>query len=305
MQSTNRIGLIAAGISGLVVLLIFGAIVGVRAFLDSIQPSPTEQPTPAVAQPSPTGTPADTSSNDSDGDGLADDIEPLYRTDPNNPDTDGDGTNDGDELSVLRDPTKPGPDDTLQALTDSGHLDQNTYTGRYLALLPSNASRQDILSRDKIEAFIDQERGDLLPSIDLSTIPASDGSGKEAISAYLDSISATQNTKLAVVTSDDITRAFRDSSSTSGAQSLAMISNQLDSNLTLLKSVKTPAETLELQQKLLEASQSLRDNVKLLENMRNDFIGGLVGAKNIEDLGPVFQDIAKQITTLENKYNLD
>jgi len=45
---------------------------------------------------------------DSDGDGLTDDMESMYGTDVNNPDTDGDGFSDGDEINGGYDPLVPG-----------------------------------------------------------------------------------------------------------------------------------------------------------------------------------------------------
>lgn len=50
---------------------------------------------------------------DIDQDGLCNDEEPIYRTDPLNKDTDGDGFLDGEEIASGRDPIKPGPDDLL------------------------------------------------------------------------------------------------------------------------------------------------------------------------------------------------
>jgi len=50
---------------------------------------------------------------DSDGDGLKDWEETLWKTDPQNRDTDEDETPDGEEVQVGRDPVKPGPDDKL------------------------------------------------------------------------------------------------------------------------------------------------------------------------------------------------
>ena len=55
----------------------------------------------------------DLAQKDSDGDGLADWEETLWKTDPKNPDTDGDGTNDGDEVKLKRNPLISGPDDAL------------------------------------------------------------------------------------------------------------------------------------------------------------------------------------------------
>lgn len=51
---------------------------------------------------------------DSDGDGLKDWEERLWRTDSNHPDTDGDGTSDGDEVVAERDPAVAGPNDSLK-----------------------------------------------------------------------------------------------------------------------------------------------------------------------------------------------
>lgn len=53
------------------------------------------------------------SCSDIDKDGLCDNEEPIYRTDPLNPDTDGDGFLDGEEVASGHNPTKPGPDDLL------------------------------------------------------------------------------------------------------------------------------------------------------------------------------------------------
>ncbi len=51
---------------------------------------------------------AETGSNDTDGDGLDDAQESLYRTDPRRADTDGDGHTDGDEVENGYDPLGPG-----------------------------------------------------------------------------------------------------------------------------------------------------------------------------------------------------
>jgi len=55
---------------------------------------------------------------DSDGDGLFDWEEVLWKTDKNNPDSDGDGTFDGEEVAAGRNPTRTGPNDELQRELD-------------------------------------------------------------------------------------------------------------------------------------------------------------------------------------------
>ncbi len=52
--------------------------------------------------------PGISSGDDSDQDGLNDEMEEFYGTDPNNPDTDGDGHNDGNEVSRGYNPLLPG-----------------------------------------------------------------------------------------------------------------------------------------------------------------------------------------------------
>ncbi len=55
---------------------------------------------------------------DSDQDGLSDQEEAIYKTDPQNPDTDGDGYSDGTEVQSGYDPLKPAPDDRLPSATE-------------------------------------------------------------------------------------------------------------------------------------------------------------------------------------------
>ncbi len=54
---------------------------------------------------------------DTDGDGLKDWEEALWKSDIQNPDTDGDGTRDGDEVREGRDPAKAAPGDEIAAGT--------------------------------------------------------------------------------------------------------------------------------------------------------------------------------------------
>lgn len=83
--------------------------------------------------------------SDIDSDGLCDDEEPIYRTDPLNKDTDGDGFLDGEEVASGRDPTEPGPNDLL---------------------LPENNS-QSLNITDKVSALITGAfyAGDLNPDV--------------------------------------------------------------------------------------------------------------------------------------------
>ncbi len=62
-----------------------------------------------------------TDPNDSDGDGLSDDDEVGWGTDPANSDSDGDGLSDGDEVNVY-DTNPANPDDDGDGLSDSNEI---------------------------------------------------------------------------------------------------------------------------------------------------------------------------------------
>lgn len=301
MASINRLGIIVAAVSALTVLLIFGIIAGVRTLISTQEPE-SEVTNSVVATPAPEQLVATT---DSDSDGLADEIEPIYRTDPNNPDTDRDGTSDGDELLQLRDPITAGPEDTLAALNEVGEIDTSTYTGRYIATFTPDASQAEVLSSERLEAFIEQERQTLAPSALTPQVQTTTETGAAAIETYLAAIASSHNDEIVAVTSEDITEALRIYLAERDRAPLDTVVQNLESNLAVLQDIQAPEEAAELHGQLLAASEALLENTKLLQSMKEDFVGGLVGAKNIEEIGAEFNDIADQITALETKYGLE
>lgn len=241
---------------------------------------------------------------DSDGDQLPDQYESLYRTDKNNPDSDGDGTNDLDEITNGRDPAVAGVLDEVKPITGPGVTDQSTFTGKYLSQLPEETDRDQILNQERLEAFVNLNKGLLVPSIAPTAIKTTTDSGKEAIQAYLQNIASSHNKELFAVTNSDIEVALT-ARLRNQPQPLDDIEGKLEKNAVALQAVATPAETVALHQKLVGASQALHENVKLLQNTPQDFVGGLIASKNIEALGTVFQEIAQEIAALEQKYELE
>lgn len=184
-------------------------------------------------------------------------------------------------------------------------IQPKTYTEKYLASLPTDLPRDQVLNKDKIAAFVEQQKGSLLPEIATDSIVTSPAKGKKAIAAYLDNISASKNTSIKAISSEDIQQAYQKYyADPQHSPELPALGKSLEQNVAALKLVAAPSEVFELHRQLLASSQALVDNVILLENTPTDFIGGLIGAKKIEDLGPVFQSIADSIKQLETKYKL-
>lgn len=297
MNTINRLGLIVAGITVAIITVGYISYLGVSKLL--VKNDPISQPSP---QPQSVEEIVD-SSKDSDSDGLPDLVENLYRTDPNKTDTDEDGTNDGDEIALGRDPAKKGPDDKSQdIITGLETVPTDTYTKKYLSTLPANLPRENVIEKERLEAFIEQEKGVLLPQV---TVKTTKDSGKEAIQTYLEAISA-NNPDITAISSTDIENAYRDYYSTPKTSTdLPNILESLKKNASVLANIQVPAEAKALHEKLLAASQALAGNTELLINITNDFVGSLIGAKNIELLGPIFNSIAEDVVALEKKYQLN
>lgn len=303
MPSTNRLGIKVALITLLVFIALYGGYRGVKKLVLSDSKNASNEEAPL---PSNTLEPQDNFSIDSDNDELPDLVENVYHTDPSRPDTDSDGTLDGKEVSLGRDPLTPAPNDLIKdILTGDKVSQQDTYTAKYLATLPTDLPREDVLNKDKIAAFVEQEKGSILPEVSSASIKTTSETGGEAIESYLNSISSVHNPGIKAVSSTDIDTAFKAYySSPTTSTALKELRIALEQNIVALQKITPPQEALALHTKLLAASQALVDNVKLLERMPEDFIGGLIGAKKIEELGSVFQSISEEVIKLEEKYKL-
>lgn len=298
----NRLGFKAASVTALALVAVFGLYWGGRTLFFS--PGQTPE---LARQDGPGPTPL----LDDDGDGLPNAYEDMYRTDPARTDTDTDGVSDRDELTRGTDPTIPAPNDAVKPITGGQALQSGgqvagiqTYTQQYLATLPADVPREEILNQTRLEAFIATHRGELLPTLPEGAVLRNSETGKDAISAYLDMISSFQNKQLHQVTNEDIEAAF---SSQLQLNSLPMdtIVAHLDQNNKVLKTIPAPAEVADMHEKLLRSTTALHRNVMALRDINQDFVGGLVAVKNIDELGPLFTEIATSITELEAKYGLE
>ncbi len=303
MQQNNKAALQAVIVTVVVIIGFVGLYWGGRAWWRSRAVVSNENLAPEVT---PATDKVSGAEEDIDGDGLSATFESFYNTDPNNSDTDGDGALDLEELQLGRDPTKPAVSegsDKLGPITGSLVPDLGTYTQKYLASLPADIDRANILSKEQLEIFIEQERGELLPQIPDSSLQINPATGKTEVSAYLDSISPGHNKALRPVTNDDVETALT-AQLQLNIEPMKIVVEALEQNLGTLKALKIPAEVVDLHRTLLAATQALLSNVKLLRDIDNDFVGGLIASKNIDSLGAVFSDIALKVAALEKKYDL-
>lgn len=291
MTPINKLGILVALITVVVLLMLFGAWWGVKKYWFD----PLSQR--AAATPQSTGD----LEADRDGDGLSDLVENLYKTDPDKADTDNDTVSDGEEIRLGRNPllaegVTAGVGDILLG---SQVKDISTFTGKYLASLPEDTPREEVLSKEKLEAFVNVNKGELLPTLPAGLIKTSKETGQAETRAYLDQVSPAQNAKLHIVSNEEIEKAWRAAYVNNQPEAINEVITKLLANARTLEAVAAPKNLVELHTKLIAASHALVNNAERLRDMNRDFVGGLIGAKNIEDLAPVFQEIEAEIDRLD------
>ncbi len=250
---------------------------------------------------------------DTDSDGLPDDLERIYQTDPENPDTDGDSYADGLEVANGYDPTKKAPGDKitipppspLAAPGAAGGLRPPTYTEQFLARTKLPPDPQSVLKSEQLGGFVAEAnvRG-FLPEVKDTDLVIVGAAGKGAVSRYLDAVSTPQNPNIRPVSAGSIASAFETLTKTGNAQSLNDIVAKLAKNVDELKKAPVPGEAVALHKQFVAASMALRDNAQKLLDYRTDYVGALVASARIENLRGVFQAIEQGIRDLEKKYGI-
>ncbi|MDP3685445.1 MAG: thrombospondin type 3 repeat-containing protein [bacterium] len=265
---------------------------------------PAIQPSPNVQLP--------TVRADTDTDGLPDDLERIYQTNPNIADTDKDGYADGLEVANGYDPTKPAPGDkiTIPAPSTSpfdaaqGNRPP-TFTEQFLARTGLPSDPRSLLKSDDLGNFVAEAnvRGFLpdIPDAQITIVPAT---GKAAVIRYLDAVSVPQNTKIVPVSAEEISTAFKTLTSTKNSQPLKDLVGKLTQNVEELKKAPAPGEALALHKQYVAAATALKENAEKLLDYQADYVGALVAASRIENLRGVFKAVEDGIKDLEKKYNI-
>lgn len=166
---------------------------------------------------------------DTDNDGLTDEAEKIYNTDPFDPDTDNDGHLDGEEVRNGYDPTIPAPGDKLFDNKNEGTQNTQNVAGEQTAKL-------------KLEDFF--------PSQDKLTIIKA--SNKETIQKYFDDLK-----QIVVPSAQELTDATFNAKK-GDVSGLLVALAKIDKSYKELLKVPTPPETLQIQLEGLAETRILR-----------------------------------------------
>lgn len=242
---------------------------------------------------------------DTDGDGLPDDLERIYQTDPENPDTDGDGYEDGLEVANGYDPTKKAPGDKITIPKPAVPSPAPTYTEQFLSRTGLPPEPRSLLKSDELGSFIAEAnvRG-FLPDVPDADITIVSVAGKDAITRYLDAVSIPQNANISPVSAEQLSAAFKTLATNGDEAPLTSLVAKLSRNVEELKRAPVPGEAIALHKQFVAATVALRDNAEKLLAYRTDYVGALVAASRIENLRSVFKAVAEGIQQLEEKYGI-
>lgn len=123
------------------------------------------------------GTPLPTADQDVDRDGLSNQQESIWNSDPFNPDSDGDGFKDGEEVNSGHNPLIPGPDDLISADNLTEQFSELTVAGLAEGSLQPDSPDYDQALADITSSIADSAKyifskevnGDSIKTVETST----------------------------------------------------------------------------------------------------------------------------------------
>lgn len=248
------------------------------------------------------------SSDDSDGDGLANSDEDKWKTDPLDPDTDNDGYLDGEEVKNGYDPTIPSPGDKIKngndnkiAENSSGEKTSNL-TEQFLSEQVLGTNNANI-SNEVIFSYLDENFKDIqktlkIPFVSNNELNLSKEEGAEAVKKYLGSSQITDSLKDLRLYDDAMNAAVNKDYSL--AESAIKKIRENENNL---KKLSVPMECLEVHKLKIGILINIENAFQELKALPEDPMKVLVSMKKNEAL----QDYARLLSEKENvlrlKYN--
>jgi hypothetical protein len=278
---------------------------------------------------------------DSDQDGLSDEEEKLYGTNPSNADSDGDGYKDGKEVQAGYNPLKPSPGDKLETVRENVSVNKNnlessgdtTLTKKLVAKVNDQLKTNDLedVTMSDVESLANDFLKENTPVSEFSKITLADIkikkqnysklSAKEAqekktedFTDYTVSLFYTLSLQAEkpILSSQDFDTSFaalfEEISSAITSADLNYL-NELDVKtqkfLKEMKNIEVPEEFQELHLKAINSLAygiSLKNQVKTTDN---DSIATLIGLTQIQGFLEDFSNFLTEVSEKTSQYPLD
>lgn len=265
---------------------------------------------------------------DTDGDGLKDWEEALWKTDINKADTDGDGTSDSEEISLGRDPLKAGPNDKIsdkedfvaqeKAIADSK---QNTMTAIYARKFMSEyltlkTQKGDLTEEDKknlvVKTMNDIKPPEVVDKYKISDLNVVKDTSKESVKQYADlMIAVFIITKMPEASELDIFTALLEGIKKEDFKSVEASKKALKQyvvlNQRILEAILPPSIPENLSKLHLEVINGFNNISLAVEDMagaENDPIKAMIGQRIYTEQKLRIYNAMKNIQEVFNKYEI-
>ncbi len=254
-------------------------------------------------------TPLPNPDDDLDHDGLTNQQEMIWNTDPFNPDTDGDGYLDGEEVASGHDPLKPGPDDLLPATNITEKTSAIMVAGIYAGALSQNtdsATYNNALADVTDSIVIDSNK-----ALDPNSIPAgpsiSSSDSKLEQQRYVDAIGLIIFNDLWGQLINEprvVTMKFADFNAddpqnvANTQQYFNTKANYYQGVLTKFNTIAVPPSWLNIHHQILTGLQTLIINHQALAHINADPMKSVAAVNNLMTL---YQDVQPTLVTIVQK----
>lgn len=237
---------------------------------------------------------------DDDNDGLVNDEETAWMTDPNNPDSDGDGYLDGEEVAARHDPTVPAPGDKLsdESKLNKSELQEGLYEeGVNLYVYNGNMTEKydqqpgtTERSIVKMKIFADEQPvANLLPVPNSSLIPVGMPNTADSVAKYLsvaDNQSALADEAAYIEAQFDL----RENNSVADMRRLAEVIREYRKNLL---DVAVPVSAIDLHKLLLSHTEATAVTIDQIVLWGDDPVKSLVATRQLEVLDRKYYPIIR------------
>lgn len=276
---------------------------------------------------------------DSDQDGLSDQEEKLYGTDPHNLDTDGDGYSDGAEVKSGYDPLKPAPGDklvpnpsteTTAATSSEGQNNLTDEVAQKVFALMKDPSNTDGVSVDQVQQIVDDATNAKVSQDELPAISSDDikikkqnygnlsaekaaAKRKEDFSDYIVGLSyiLSSNSPAPVTSTSDInnisgliTSQLSNALTNQNPASLNDLSSSGTKMLEQMKNLEVPEELVDIHKKGLQLARYAIDMQDKISPNNGDPLLDIANYAKMIDLVGMFSNYADEVQNKFDQYGL-